>query len=179
MGGHIINIDPEILGGTPVFYGTRVPIKNLFDYLETGESIDFFLEDFSGVKREQVINFLKCRKNLLKHRRTFYMKILPDECVTKHLKLHLRKHEVLTVREMEWSGIRNEELMTLCVERHFDMLLTIDKNLQYQQNLDKYHLTIVVLNSFTSKVEELVRFLPEFEARLKQFEKRQAYLLKR
>jgi uncharacterized protein (DUF433 family) len=42
MEGRIINIDPEILGGTPVFYGTRVPIKNLFDYLESGESIDFF-----------------------------------------------------------------------------------------------------------------------------------------
>ena len=51
----IINIDPEILGGTPVFYGTRVPIKNLFDYLETGESIETFLEDFESVKKEQVI----------------------------------------------------------------------------------------------------------------------------
>ncbi len=43
MEGRIINIDPEILGGTPVFYGTRVPIKNLFDYLESGESINYFL----------------------------------------------------------------------------------------------------------------------------------------
>ncbi len=44
MDGKIINIDPEILGGTPVFFGTRVPIKNLFDYLETGDSIETFLE---------------------------------------------------------------------------------------------------------------------------------------
>ena len=42
MDGKIINIDPEILGGTPVFFGTRVPIKNLFDYLETGDSIETF-----------------------------------------------------------------------------------------------------------------------------------------
>ena len=55
----IINIDPEILGGTPVFMGTRVPIKNLFDYLETGDSIDDFLEDFDGVKKEQVIKLLE------------------------------------------------------------------------------------------------------------------------
>ena len=48
MEGRIINIDPEILGGTPVFYGTRVPIKNLFDYLEAGKSIDYFLDDFDG-----------------------------------------------------------------------------------------------------------------------------------
>jgi len=45
MDGKIINLDPEILGGTPVFFGTRVPIKNLFDYLETGDSIETFLED--------------------------------------------------------------------------------------------------------------------------------------
>ena len=43
MDGRIINIDPEILGGTPVFFGTRVPIKNLFDYLETGDGIETFL----------------------------------------------------------------------------------------------------------------------------------------
>ena len=43
MEGRIINIDPDILGGTPVFFGTRVPIKNLFDYLEAGQSINFFL----------------------------------------------------------------------------------------------------------------------------------------
>jgi uncharacterized protein (DUF433 family) len=42
MIGNIINIDSEILGGTPVFFGTRVPIKNLFDYLETGETIELF-----------------------------------------------------------------------------------------------------------------------------------------
>ena len=55
----VINIDKEILGGTPVFNGTRVPIKNLFDYLETGETIDKFLDDFPSVKREQIIKLLK------------------------------------------------------------------------------------------------------------------------
>ena len=63
--GRIINIDPEILGGTPVFYGTRVPIKNLFDYLETGESIDYFLDDFEGVQREQVISLLQMSQKLI------------------------------------------------------------------------------------------------------------------
>ena len=61
----IINIDPEILGGTPVFMGTRVPIKNLFDYLETGDSIDDFLEDFDGVKKEQVIKLLEVFEKLI------------------------------------------------------------------------------------------------------------------
>lgn len=61
----VININPEILGGTPVFYGTRVPIKNLFDYLETSESIDLFLEDFDGVSREQVIKVLEMSQKLI------------------------------------------------------------------------------------------------------------------
>lgn len=53
MKGRIINIDPEILGGTPAFYGKRVPIKNLFDYPETGDSIEIFLDDFDGVEKNR------------------------------------------------------------------------------------------------------------------------------
>ncbi len=55
------------------------------------------------------------------------MKILLDECVTKHLKPYLKEHEVYTVRELQWSGIKNGKLMALCVENGFDMLLTIDR----------------------------------------------------
>lgn len=58
-------MDPEILGGTPVFYGTRVPIKNLFDYLEAGDSIEVFLEDFEGVQREQVLKVLLISQRLI------------------------------------------------------------------------------------------------------------------
>jgi uncharacterized protein (DUF433 family) len=65
MENRIINMDPEILGGTPVFFGTRVPIKNLFDYLETGESIAAFLEDFEGVKKDQVIKVLEMSQKLI------------------------------------------------------------------------------------------------------------------
>lgn len=61
----VIHIDPEILGGTPVFYGTRVPIKNLFDYLEAGDSIEVFLEDFDGVQREQVLKVLSISQRLI------------------------------------------------------------------------------------------------------------------
>jgi len=61
----LINIDPEILGGTPVFNGTRVPIKNLFDYLETGETIETFLQDFEPVSREQVLKVLEISEKLI------------------------------------------------------------------------------------------------------------------
>ena len=65
MEGQVINIDPEILGGTPVFTGTRVPLKNLFDYLETGETIETFLQDFETVSREQVLKVLEISEKLI------------------------------------------------------------------------------------------------------------------
>jgi uncharacterized protein (DUF433 family) len=61
----IIHIDKEILGGTPVFAGTRVPVKNLFDYLETGETIDDFLQDFDGVQKEQALRVLELSEKLI------------------------------------------------------------------------------------------------------------------
>ena len=51
----IVRSDPEILGGTPVFVGTRVPVQSLFDYLEGGETLDEFLRQFPSVRREQAI----------------------------------------------------------------------------------------------------------------------------
>lgn len=71
METQIINIDPEILGGTPVFFGTRVPIKNLFDYLETGETIEYFLDDFEGVTREQIVAILEMSQKLLESSSNF------------------------------------------------------------------------------------------------------------
>ena len=65
MGHRVINIDSEILGGTPVFLGTRVPVKNLFDYLEEGETMEEFLEDFPSVKKEQVIKVLEISRGLI------------------------------------------------------------------------------------------------------------------
>ncbi len=59
MGQRIITCSPDVLGGTPVFAGTRVPVQTLLDYLEGGETIDDFLEGFPTVKREQVVAFLE------------------------------------------------------------------------------------------------------------------------
>lgn len=59
MASPLVSASPDILGGTPVFAGTRVPIQTLFDYLEGGESIDDFLQGFPTVRREQVIAFLE------------------------------------------------------------------------------------------------------------------------
>lgn len=65
MNKPVISRSPEVMGGTPVFSGTRVPVQTLLDYLESGESIDDFLAGFPSVNREQVIEFLEQAKDRL------------------------------------------------------------------------------------------------------------------
>ncbi len=60
-----ITCDAEVMSGTPVFKNTRVPIKNLIDYLEDGETLDEFLEDFPSVSRDQAIKVLELAKEIL------------------------------------------------------------------------------------------------------------------
>ena len=61
----IVSRDPDVMGGTPVFRGTRVPVQTLLDYLEAGESIDDFLAGFPSVSRAQVVAFLEQAKDRL------------------------------------------------------------------------------------------------------------------
>ena len=61
----VIHSDPDILGGTPVFVGTRVPVRTLLDYLEAGDSLSEFLEDFPSVSREQAIGTVRLAGEML------------------------------------------------------------------------------------------------------------------
>lgn len=63
----VIHSDPDILGGTPVFVGTRVPVQNLIDYLTAGDSLDTFLEQFPSVSREQAVTALDLAGEALEH----------------------------------------------------------------------------------------------------------------
>jgi uncharacterized protein (DUF433 family) len=65
MSQPVITRNSDVMGGTAVFYGTRVPVQTLLDYFEAGETIDDFLEGFPSVTREQVIAFLEEAKNRL------------------------------------------------------------------------------------------------------------------
>jgi uncharacterized protein (DUF433 family) len=61
----LVEVDPEKMGGTPVFTGTRVPIKHLFDYLTGGDSLEVFLDDFPTVTREQALGVLELSRETL------------------------------------------------------------------------------------------------------------------
>ena len=83
----VIHSDPEILGGTPVFVGTRVPLKTLIDSLEAGRP----LADFPSVSREQAV-----AASSRTRRRSSLMRVLPDECLPRGLKLELTGHDAKT-----------------------------------------------------------------------------------
>jgi uncharacterized protein (DUF433 family) len=65
MNSEVVTIDPEILGGTPVFAGTRVPIESLFDHLESGVTLGEFLDDFPSVTREQAVQVLEMAEEIV------------------------------------------------------------------------------------------------------------------
>lgn len=89
------------------------------------------------------------------------MKILLDECLPRPLKFDFTGHDVFTVTEMKWSGIRNGELLTLAISAGFEVFVTADQNLKYQQNLRNYRIGIVVLIARSNKIDDLQVLVPE------------------
>ena len=85
------------------------------------------------------------------------MRLLLDENLPKRLKLDYPEHEIYTVRDKGWNGIKNGELLILLLENNFDPLLTFDKNLQHQQNFIKYTIAVVVLSAKINSYEELTK----------------------
>lgn len=75
------------------------------------------------------------------------MKLLIDENLPKKLKFDFPEHEIFTVSDMGWNNKKNGELLKLMLEQEFEVLLTFDRNLQYQQNFAKYPITVFVLNA--------------------------------
>ena len=79
------------------------------------------------------------------------MKLLLDENLPKKLKQHFAEYEIFTVRDKGWNGVKNGELIKLMLEENFEVLLTFDKNLQFQQNFEKYPLKVFVLTAINNQ----------------------------
>ena len=88
------------------------------------------------------------------------MKLLIDENLPKILKQHFPEHEIHTVRDMGWQSRKNGELLALMLAENFDVLVTFDKNLQHQQNFDKYPIAVVVINAFRNAFPFLEPLIP-------------------
>ena len=95
------------------------------------------------------------------------MKILLDESLPRKLKYDFgENYEVFTVRDKEWLGKKNGELLKLMVADEFEIFVTVDRNLSYQQNLERLPLTIFVLCAFDNRRETLKQLIPKLIDRL-------------
>ena len=88
------------------------------------------------------------------------MKVLLDECVPRNLRRELAEHEVLTVTERGWSGIKNGKLLALA-EVEFEVFLTVDQNLRYQQNLKAFNIGVILLVARNNRLKTLLPLMPE------------------
>src|SRR3954466_5346383 len=94
------------------------------------------------------------------------MRALLDECVPRKLKRELAGHEVVTVTEHGWSGVKNGKLLALA-EAEFDVFLTVDQNLKYQQNLKTFNIGIILLVARNNRLKTLLPLMPEVREALK------------
>ena len=93
------------------------------------------------------------------------MRILLDESLPRELKEEFPGHDVETVHDAGWAGLKNGELLRRAAER-FDLFVTADQNLQYQQNLGALPLSVAVLVAKTNRIQDLRPLAPELIARL-------------
>lgn len=88
------------------------------------------------------------------------MKILLDECIDRRLAKDIAGHEVKTVPQMGWATIKNGELLTLA-EKDFEVFVTVDRNLSFQQNLPHYNIAVVVLRARSNRLQDLRPLVPK------------------
>ena len=100
----LITKDPDILGGTPVFRGTRVPFHSLLDYLEAGQTLDDFLDDFPTVTRQTAVQALEHATQLVV---SHFDEVAPRRMPARKLKAQLLGHECTTVPEAGLADKKN------------------------------------------------------------------------
>ena len=96
------------------------------------------------------------------------MKILLDENLPKKLKIDYTDYEVFTVRDKGWNGIKNGELLKRILADGIDVLLTVDKTMRYQQNFDKYPVTVLFLSTYDNSYDSLTQFTAQVKSLLNQ-----------
>lgn len=97
------------------------------------------------------------------------MKLLLDESLPKRLKQDLSSYYVKTVQEMNWSGMSNGELLSIA-SNNFDVFISADQNLQYQQTLTNYNIAVLILAGKSSRYNDLKQLIPLLSRRLDNME---------
>ena len=90
------------------------------------------------------------------------MRILLDECIDQRFAKELEGHEVITVPQAGWAGIKNGELLSRA-QSQFDAFVTVDRNLAFQQNIPQFTIAVIVLESMTNRLKDLRPLLPKLQ----------------
>ena len=101
------------------------------------------------------------------------MKIIVDECIDRKLTREFVDHEIKTVPQMGWAGVKNGQLLALA-EAEFDVFITVDRNLSFQQNLPQFDIAVIVLQAPSNPLADLKPLVPEVLAILASVAKGQA-----
>ncbi len=103
------------------------------------------------------------------------MRLLLDECVPRRLRRELSEHEVRTVPEMGWAAKENGELLQLASNLLFDVFITVDQRLSYQQDVTRSSIAVVVLVAKRNKIEFLLPLVPELQRVLREIQPGKVY----
>jgi len=104
------------------------------------------------------------------------VRVLLDECLDRRLARDLRGFEVFTVPQMGWAGVKNGKLMALA-ETEFDVFITVDRNLSFQQNLPKFDIAVLVVRCRSNRLKDLQPFAPKIIEILPNLKKGEAILI--
>jgi predicted nuclease of predicted toxin-antitoxin system len=104
------------------------------------------------------------------------VRILLDECIDRRLAKEIDGHEVVTVPQAGWEGIKNGEWLALA-QQQFDVLVTVDRNLSFQQNLPQFNKAVVILQAPTNRLNDLRRLVPKLHGLLQGLVKGQFHLV--
>jgi uncharacterized protein (DUF433 family) len=178
----LIDSDPERLDGELCFTGTRVPVRNLFDYLAAGQPLEEFLDDFPRVSADNAVAVLHGAYELLESqarqraqpllqqskgaiRGRWLVRIVLNECLPRRLARLLPTHDVYTVQELHATSIKNGALLALLAGQ-CDLFVTVDRGIRYQQQLDRHPFAIALLQAPSNRLADLVPLIPALEAAL-------------
>lgn len=104
------------------------------------------------------------------------MRLILDECIDRRLARDLADHEVKTVPQMGWAGIKNGQLLSLLADT-FDVFITVDRNLAFQQNLPQFSIAVIVLQARSNRLADLKPLVPDILAALSTAPKGKATLV--
>jgi uncharacterized protein (DUF433 family) len=150
--GDVIIKNPNIMHGTPVFRCTRVPFQALLDYLKAGDTLDEFLEDFPSVSRKDAITALEDAKAALVGQlgwRSFLTNAFPSVCEITCPVINANPLDTLVSRDSR------TDLLAAAEAAKFDVLLTVDHGLEYEQNLTRRQIAILILSTKSIRLDLL------------------------